>query len=157
MTRVSLSAKRPRRLSKRQLDKIVAHFDLQRRVLAYFDTLGDLVWPRPYFEPGTVFGDRSSAAYREHVILTKEGPLGVSIYTDWIACVFDDLDAPSASPSGKWNHHAFVYSAGHTDPTRAYGALRDALYGFVTGVEALTLDRPLMEVVAEALARGETL
>ncbi len=48
----------------------------------------------------------------EYAIITKMGPLQVSIYPDWVACRFDDVDRAVAiigrhgmNPySGKWNH-----------------------------------------------------
>ena len=49
----------------------------------------------------------------EFVSITKMGPLQISVYPDWVACRFDDVERAvgvigrhGMNPySGKWNHH----------------------------------------------------
>ena len=56
--------------------------------------------------------ERLNKAY-EYAISTKLGTLQISVYLDWVACRFDDVDRAVAvigphgmNPySGKWNHH----------------------------------------------------
>jgi len=102
---------KPRRLSEKTVIRILAEYNLPRRVRDHLATLGDLVWTNQHLDRTDVFW--CSASYRGLVVLTTCGPLGVTVYEDWIACVFDDADLGHAAvdasmPSGKWNHHAFV-------------------------------------------------
>jgi hypothetical protein len=125
-------------------------YNLPGRVDAYLATLGPLVWREPPdlpLVPWEMRVNRGPARMRKRVVLTKIGMLGISVYDDWIACVFDD-DAAGAryvgasNPSGKWNHHAFVgYCHKPTNPDEMRTALMNTLQHFCRGVEALTLNR----------------
>jgi hypothetical protein len=107
-----VNARAERRLTRKTVDKILAEYNLPRRVREHFATLGDLVWERPADVVSAPRSFDTCARYRDHVILTNRGMLGVTVHEDWIACVFDDVEAGArvgaTRPSGKWNHHAFV-------------------------------------------------
>lgn len=55
----------------------------------------------------------SPGASRDYCAETPAGPLAVSIYDDWLACVFDDIELAQSKNlggslnqfSGKWNWH----------------------------------------------------
>ena len=152
------TTKKPRRLTAKQVAKVLREYNLPGRVEAYLATLGDLVWRHPPELPPVPWEQKinhGGAWMRERVILTKAGPLGISVYDDWIACVFDDADegarlAGATRPSGKWNHHAFVgYCHKPTDPQAMIWTLHDTLDRFIVGVEDITLDRHFADVHAE--------
>jgi hypothetical protein len=76
-------------------------------------------------------GARAGRFYKQELD-TPAGLLHVSVYGDWIACRFDDVDlgkrfthvcAPACNPySGKWN---FIYEIlGPFDPDRALADFR---------------------------------
>lgn len=148
---------RPRRLTERQVALIIADLNLSGRVAAYLDTFGPLVWRKPEGISAFDGSFRGAARFREIVILTRVGPLGISVYDDWIACVFDDAEAASTYgatyPSGKWNHHAFI--GYHQRPTSREDMTRkfEAMFRrFVDGVERVTLRRPVDAIMEETAA-----
>lgn len=104
-----------RRLTRKQVDKVLREYDLPGRVRAILEPLAPYVFENPRL-PSAAYDERvgdSPARYRDTVVLTTIGPLGISVYDDWIACVFDDAEqgrifVGASEPSGKWNHHAFV-------------------------------------------------
>jgi len=149
--------KRPRKLTERQIEKILAEYGFERRaheILRQLAAAG-VAWQRPEDASQRDGEFYSPAASRDWVIATRAGFLGVSVHDDWIACVFDDAEAgrdhvDASVPSGKWNHHAFVHAIhGRTERREVIDRLGGTLYGFVGKIAGLTdVDSgPLFEVL----------
>lgn len=139
---------KPRRLTRKQVEKVIAEYDLPGKVRAHLETLGELVWHRP---EQTALARRGAVGYwcaarlREIVVLTKAGPLGISIYDDEILCIFDDPELAKryvgASLNGKWNHHAFVgYCHAPTSREDMIKDLDMMLRGFKSSLGLLTTE-----------------
>lgn len=135
-----------RRLTERQCAKVIQEYNFEQRATKMLELLADagVAWRRdpntrfygaPYFSPSTL---------REWVVATKAGFLGVSVYDDWLACVFDDDEAGArlvgaTRPSGKWNHHAFAHACHrHYDREAIVNRLKGTLELFAVRIRTLT-------------------
>lgn len=122
-----------RKLTQKQVDKVLVEYNLSAKIVALMGELGAYAWRRPeevWPEGGRPeFFRPSIESYRDFVILTRGGMLGVSlapVFTDGpealrlggdaVFCVFAEPEEARffvwggdvSRPSGKWNHHAFV-------------------------------------------------
>lgn len=124
-----MKIKKPRRLTEKRVALILNEYNLPGRVDRIMESLAPYAMRPPASAPlapppGGLEGapgsegwilpsKRPHVAYRDWVVMTTAGPLGLGAYDDWIACVFEDADRAermigATAPSGKWNHHAFV-------------------------------------------------
>lgn len=137
--------KKGRKLTKASLAKIVREFDLPRKVNEFLESLGPLAVRAP--EGISRFDDNgpdynTPARFRDWVVLTKRGMLGVTAYDDWIACIFDEYEKSPAAyggfSNGKWNHHSFAQSGHWTDREAVKDALAETLEFFQTQIRRMT-------------------
>jgi len=151
---------KPRKLTQKQVDKVLVEYDLNGKIAALMAELGPYAWKRP---PMAHCRGSCVASWREYVVLTQGGMLGVSaapVFTsgpeklhlggDAVFCVFAEPENARfyvwgghvSVPSGKWNHHAFVgYCHGPTSRVemiekldRMWTSFRKQISALVPGV-----------------------
>lgn len=149
---------KPRKLTHRQIVKIVRTFDLEGKLEQLFEELGPLVWRK---------GEHTGGGCREIAICTRVGMLQVSLHrmhdpktlemlpgtVTGIFCAFDEPYAAvgvfgsivagtgHVNPySGKWNHPAYVEAVhGLTNADQVTNRLQVcALDSFRRGLERIT-------------------
>lgn len=144
--------KKPRRLTEKQVSKILREYDFREKVVAFLGTLETrgLVWYKPARVPAadaTPFDEirwrAPITSYREIVVLTKVGMLGLSIYEDSVCCIFEEPHLAAryfdVGANGKWNHHAFVgYCHGPSSREYMERRLHLTLIQFMRDVQQIT-------------------